>query len=191
MKRDLLMGFVSLFFIILFFIATPFQASPEPVWGARGYGLTGRTFPIFAGSLFFLANVAFLVSIYFRKKAAEKGIELTEEKEEEQEQDEIKKVLKKEDDEEEENVKEDEGGITKKELFILCAVVVGALVYIQLMEIVGYVLSTVIAVGTLSWFLGNKKWWGLLILTVVFAIAVWMVFGNLLHVPLPRGFIGF
>lgn len=64
--------------------------------------------------------------------------------------------------------------------------VLSALLYALTFNALGYVLSTIIFLGILLFTLnGRKKWKVNLIVTVVFSVAVYIVFTQFLYIPLP------
>jgi hypothetical protein len=69
---------------------------------------------------------------------------------------------------------------------IYCAAI---LAYIILIDLVGYIAST-IAFGLFSLtFIGNKSRMVLIVLPVAFAVSIFFIFENFLYVRLPDGFI--
>ena len=76
-------------------------------------------------------------------------------------------------------------GLTRTKLVITGATVL----YIALLPVVGYCVTTVLYVGGLSFYLGNRKPLRLLLYTGVFFAVLYAVFGVWLRIRLPGGFL--
>ncbi|QAT48757.1 tripartite tricarboxylate transporter TctB family protein [Caproiciproducens sp. NJN-50] len=64
--------------------------------------------------------------------------------------------------------------------------VLAALLYALVFNTLGYVLSTIIFLGILLFTLnGRKKWKTNLLVTLVFSVAVYVIFTQFLYIPLP------
>lgn len=77
-----------------------------------------------------------------------------------------------------------EGLNVKKAFFTVVALVI----YVLVMEKIGYCLSTFLLVAFVIWFLGYKNWKIILLCSVLTVAATYLIFGVLLHVPLPMLF---
>jgi putative tricarboxylic transport membrane protein len=81
--------------------------------------------------------------------------------------------------------------ISKKNIFVLGAVLVFILAYISLLEILGFLVMTSIFIFGCSLFLGYKKHVTNGIVSVVFSFAIYALFNYLLRINLPAGIIPF
>lgn len=67
--------------------------------------------------------------------------------------------------------------------------IVGAFVYLALLPFIGFLILTPIAVFGALWSLQYRPWWKGLLIAVIFTIVGFLVFGVVLSVPLPQGFL--
>ena len=81
--------------------------------------------------------------------------------------------------------------IPKQDLFVLLTVTFMVIVYISLIEVLGFILSTAIFVFICSWFLGYKKHVLNLLFSFIFPVAVYYLFTVGLQVQLPKGILPF
>ena len=77
-----------------------------------------------------------------------------------------------------------EGLNVKKALLTILALVI----YVLVLEKIGYCISTFLLVGFIIWFLGYRNWKIVLLSAALTAAATYLIFGVLLHVPLPMLF---
>ncbi|WP_342387918.1 tripartite tricarboxylate transporter TctB family protein [Salinicoccus bachuensis] len=81
--------------------------------------------------------------------------------------------------------------IPKKEIITLLAVTGMILLYIFLLEILGFVAVTALFVFFCSWFLGYKKFITNAIVSIVFPVVLYMLFTQFLRIELPQGILPF
>ncbi|MGM0835312.1 MAG: tripartite tricarboxylate transporter TctB family protein [Bacillota bacterium] len=81
--------------------------------------------------------------------------------------------------------------IPRKELLILLAVAFFILIYIFLLETVGFVLMTTLFIFTCSTFLGYKKYKISAIVAMLYSLALYFLFNYLLLIYLPSGLLPF
>jgi hypothetical protein len=81
--------------------------------------------------------------------------------------------------------------IPKKELHILLGVAGFILIYIFLLEIVGFVIMTSLFVFTCSSFLGYKKYKTSALVAIIFSLLLYFLFNYLLLIHLPPGVLPF
>ncbi|WP_172408223.1 tripartite tricarboxylate transporter TctB family protein [Desulfosporosinus sp. FKA] len=63
--------------------------------------------------------------------------------------------------------------------------------YVALMPILGFVLATILDILCFIYLLGQPKWYISLPVAVIASVIIWVIFYQLLNVPLPTGFLGF
>ncbi|MBT2689677.1 tripartite tricarboxylate transporter TctB family protein [Bacillus sp. ISL-47] len=81
--------------------------------------------------------------------------------------------------------------LSKSNLFVLLAVLAFILVYISLLEVLGFLIMTTLFIFSCSLFLGYKKHLANGIVSVVFSLAIYGLFNYLLRINLPAGIIPF
>lgn len=81
--------------------------------------------------------------------------------------------------------------IPKKELYILLGVAAFILIYIFLLEIVGFVIMTSLFVFICSSFLGYKKYKTSALVAIIFSLLLYFLFNYLLLIHLPPGVLPF
>ncbi|WP_209123515.1 tripartite tricarboxylate transporter TctB family protein [Alkalihalobacillus sp. BA299] len=81
--------------------------------------------------------------------------------------------------------------ITKSNQLILLVVLVFILIYISLLEILGFLMMTTVFIFCCSLFLGYKKHITNGIVSVVFSVVIYALFNYLLRINLPAGIIPF
>ena len=67
--------------------------------------------------------------------------------------------------------------------------VAALIIYVLVMDKIGYCLSTFLLVGFIIWFLGYRNWKIILVSAALTVAATYLIFGVLLHVPLPMLFL--
>jgi putative tricarboxylic transport membrane protein len=77
-------------------------------------------------------------------------------------------------------------GLSVRNLLYASILTAGVLVYVQLLGLLGYIISTIIAVTALALLLGQRSWLGLLVGAVLFPLVVYYAFAHIFMVPLPR-----
>ncbi|PWW29012.1 putative tricarboxylic transport membrane protein [Cytobacillus oceanisediminis] len=81
--------------------------------------------------------------------------------------------------------------LSKSNFLILLAVLAFILIYISLLEILGFLIMTTLFIFGCSLFLGYKKHIANGIVSVVFSVAIYGLFNYLLRINLPAGIIPF
>ncbi|OLS34332.1 tripartite tricarboxylate transporter TctB family protein [Bacillus sp. MRMR6] len=81
--------------------------------------------------------------------------------------------------------------ISKSNVFLILVVAVFILIYISLLEIAGFLFMTTLFIFCCSLFLGYKKHITNGIVSVVFSVAIYVLFNYLLRINLPAGIIPF
>ncbi|PAV30932.1 hypothetical protein CIL05_04245 [Virgibacillus profundi] len=81
--------------------------------------------------------------------------------------------------------------IPKKDIGALLAVFTFILLYIMLLEILGFVIITCVFIFFCSWFLGYKKHITNLIVSIVFPLFMYIMFTEFLRISLPQGIMPF
>jgi putative tricarboxylic transport membrane protein len=79
--------------------------------------------------------------------------------------------------------------ISKEQVFNIAATGIGSILYIILIPVLGYVVSTIVFMFGLMWVLSPKKKLLYAIVTTISILLLYGVFGLLLRVWLPRGFL--
>lgn len=62
-----------------------------------------------------------------------------------------------------------------------------SIAYYFLVNILGFIITTLLFVASLFVLLGESRWWFILILSVSSTMIIWLLFGLFLHVMLPHG----
>ena len=75
--------------------------------------------------------------------------------------------------------------ITRNKLVIVGATVV----YVAIIPVIGYIVTTVLYVGGLSFFLGNRKPVKLILYTGILVAILYLIFGFWLRIRLPTGIL--
>lgn len=88
-----------------------------------------------------------------------------------------------------EDKKEDE--VSKSELPVLLTVTAMVLMYIFLLEILGFVIVTILFIFFCSWFLGYRHFKVNAAVSVLFPVTVYYIFNYLLQIRLPNGLLPF
>ncbi|CDQ19131.1 Tripartite tricarboxylate transporter TctB family protein [Halobacillus karajensis] len=81
--------------------------------------------------------------------------------------------------------------VPKKEIFVLLAVGGMIFLYIFLLEIIGFVLSSSLFIFACSWFLGYRKLKTTLLVAILFPLIMYLSFNYLLQIRLPQGLLPF
>ncbi|WP_439108882.1 tripartite tricarboxylate transporter TctB family protein [Halobacillus litoralis] len=81
--------------------------------------------------------------------------------------------------------------VPKKEMLVLLAVGGMIFLYIFLLEILGFVLSSMLFIFACSWFLGYRKLVTTILVAVLFPLIMYLSFNYLLQIRLPQGVLPF
>ncbi|WP_371933422.1 tripartite tricarboxylate transporter TctB family protein [Halobacillus litoralis] len=81
--------------------------------------------------------------------------------------------------------------VPKKEMLVLLAVGGMIFLYIFLLEIIGFVLSSMLFIIACSWFLGYRKLVTTILVAVLFPLIMYLSFNYLLQIRLPQGVLPF
>ncbi|REJ10289.1 tripartite tricarboxylate transporter TctB family protein [Halobacillus trueperi] len=81
--------------------------------------------------------------------------------------------------------------VPKKEMLVLLAVGGMIFLYIFLLEIIGFVLSSMLFIFVCSWFLGYRKLVTTILVAVLFPLIMYLSFNYLLQIRLPQGVLPF
>ncbi|GLO67955.1 tripartite tricarboxylate transporter TctB family protein [Oceanobacillus kimchii] len=81
--------------------------------------------------------------------------------------------------------------IPKKEVFMLLGVLAMILLYITILEVIGFVIMTSVFIIVSSRFLGYKNWTVLILTALLFSIGAYSLFNYALAIRLPAGFLPF
>lgn len=71
------------------------------------------------------------------------------------------------------------------------AVLATSVLYLWLITLFGYMLPTFLATMTLMYVFGERRWWLMLLISALTAISLYLVFGKVFHMLMPRGSIEF
>ncbi|MYL49288.1 tripartite tricarboxylate transporter TctB family protein [Halobacillus litoralis] len=85
----------------------------------------------------------------------------------------------------------DKRQVPKKEMLVLLAVGGMIFLYIFLLEIIGFVLSSMLFIFACSWFLGYRKLVTTILVAVLFPLIMYLSFNYLLQIRLPQGVLPF
>ncbi|MBN9655070.1 tripartite tricarboxylate transporter TctB family protein [Halobacillus sp. GSS1] len=81
--------------------------------------------------------------------------------------------------------------VPKKEMLVLLAVGGMIFLYIFLLELLGFVLSSMLFIFACSWFLGYRKLVTTILVAVLFPLIMYLSFNYLLQIRLPQGVLPF
>jgi putative tricarboxylic transport membrane protein len=81
--------------------------------------------------------------------------------------------------------------LQKQDVVILLSILGTVLVYIFLLEIVGFVINTILFLIVTTRVLGYMKWRTNIIVSVLFTLILYFSFNYLLQIYLPQGFLPF
>lgn len=166
LKANRTAAIVCLVIALIIFAIIPSQTSSKDIPGSRGVGLlTGRFFPVVGTSSFFLFSIILLIgsSLKLKKLTLNNNAEESKEKESDNE-----------------NI-----GITNKELAIGFIVVILSMIYINAMQYLGYLILTMIGVGILTWTIGNRNLFKVILCSLIIPTAIYFVFAVGLGLNLP------
>ncbi len=79
-----------------------------------------------------------------------------------------------------------EDTVTKRGFLNILAVTVGTFLYIIMVDITGFNLTTV-AFSSLLMMMLNVRWWRALIYSVILVVVIVLIFGTAFRIPLPEG----
>lgn len=157
-------------------VAIPYQTSDRPIPGARGFDiLDGAFFPKIAVTLFLIAAVWLFVE---GRRGSGAGAAL-----DGAEADTLPVA--------EPADVEAAPGISPRDFLWAVAISGGLVVYVQLLEPLGYLAATILGVTALAWVCGLRSLIGTLFVGFVYPATVYYLFSKLFMVPLPRGDLWF
>ncbi|MDP5276223.1 tripartite tricarboxylate transporter TctB family protein [Chengkuizengella axinellae] len=81
--------------------------------------------------------------------------------------------------------------ISKKEISLLLLIVLFVLLYILLLEAIGFIIVTILFLTATSRLLGYTNWIRMLIVFVTFTLVIYFSFNELLGLSLPSGILPF
>lgn len=81
--------------------------------------------------------------------------------------------------------------LEKQEVIILLSILGTVLLYIFLLEIVGFVINTILFLIIMTRVLGYVKWRTNIVVSVLFTLILYLSFNYLLQIYLPQGFLPF
>lgn len=81
--------------------------------------------------------------------------------------------------------------VPKKDILVLLAVGGMIFLYIFLLELIGFVLSSMLFIFLCSWFLGYRKFKTNGLVAVIFPLVMYLSFNYLLQIRLPQGILPF
>ena len=84
----------------------------------------------------------------------------------------------------------DRTGLSAVEWSVVCPSALAFLVYILAFERVGYLVATAVFIALESSLLGSRNWQRDVIVSIGITVSVYIVFGLLLGLRLPEGFLG-
>ncbi|WP_134700805.1 tripartite tricarboxylate transporter TctB family protein [Ammoniphilus sp. YIM 78166] len=86
------------------------------------------------------------------------------------------------------NREEVKGESPTRNEFVVLGLIVGVIViYMLLLNIVGFFILSILLVGGLLWYLGYRKMIGVLSISIATTVLITVIFQVLLHVPIPQG----
>ncbi|MEH7235598.1 tripartite tricarboxylate transporter TctB family protein [Bacillus sp. JJ1562] len=89
------------------------------------------------------------------------------------------------------NHTQDKTKIPNSEKKVILTVLGFVLLFIILLEFLGFILTTAIFIFGNSWFLGYKKWKSNLIVSLAIPLAIYFLFSKFLQIALPQGILPF
>jgi len=151
-------------------VAIPSQTSDKPLPGSRGFDfIDGAFFPELAVILFAASAIWLFIVSHPRRVTTE-----FEASDEEPGQPDV-------------SGEGEPPGMTLRDLFWAIGLSGGVLIYVQLLEPLGYLVATILGVLILAWVCGQRSLVGFFIGGVVFPAVVFYLFTRGFMVPLPRG----
>jgi amino acid transporter len=78
----------------------------------------------------------------------------------------------------------------KTHSFRVILAVISLFVYSLALEALGFIVATFLLVGILFRLGESRRWWALIGMSALVTFLAYLVFGILLHVYFPRGFLG-
>jgi len=82
-------------------------------------------------------------------------------------------------------------GINKREITFLFSIAVALILYVILMNIVGFIPITIIYLISGMWYLGYREWWKNILISVLGVIFIYYIFTQIMYVPLPSGIVSY
>ncbi|MGN9866029.1 tripartite tricarboxylate transporter TctB family protein [Bacillus swezeyi] len=81
--------------------------------------------------------------------------------------------------------------LKKKDVKVMILCVVSLLIYITILEMAGFLLSTIILLIVLPAILGYRKWKTAIVVSLIFTSTIYFSFHYLLNIMLPQGVLPF
>ncbi|MED1739207.1 tripartite tricarboxylate transporter TctB family protein [Bacillus swezeyi] len=81
--------------------------------------------------------------------------------------------------------------LKKKDVKVMTLCVVSLLIYITILEMAGFLLSTIILLIALPAILGYRKWKTAIVVSLIFTSTIYFSFHYLLNIMLPQGVLPF
>ncbi|KAA6453299.1 tripartite tricarboxylate transporter TctB family protein [Bacillus swezeyi] len=81
--------------------------------------------------------------------------------------------------------------LKKKDVKVMILCVVSLLIYITILEMAGFLLSTIILLIVLPAILGYRKWKTAIVVSLIFTSTIYFSFHYLLNIMLPQGILPF
>ncbi len=75
--------------------------------------------------------------------------------------------------------------ITKNDLIRVVSIIVSSIIYIELLPVVGYLAATIGFTALALWIFGFRKKLPFAVITIVFPLAILVIFKEFLNIPLP------
>lgn len=81
--------------------------------------------------------------------------------------------------------------VKKENYFRLFLFILEGVVYYFILRYLGFVISTILFLSLTLLLLNERRWYVILIISIVTTLSIYFLFGTFLHVMLPKGFLGF
>lgn len=81
--------------------------------------------------------------------------------------------------------------INKREIFFLLIIAIVLILYVILMNFVGFIPVTIIFLMSGMWYLGYRIWWKNILISILGVIFIYYVFTQIMYVPLPSGIVSY
>ena len=65
--------------------------------------------------------------------------------------------------------------------------ILGSILYLVLCSLVSYIVSTLLILVLLTWTLGERRWYLIILATLVTTFGIYFLFGKVMSVQLPEG----
>ncbi len=84
----------------------------------------------------------------------------------------------------------DQKRLNARELLFAGLLGVSFLAYTQLVKPLGYILATFLFFNVFMFIYGERKWWRMLLVSVLFSVSVYFLFEKVFYIMLPNGILG-